>query len=202
MKHCAKCKQELPLDAFSPSKQGKRGSCCRICANAAAAAWRVANSERYRQQQAARRQAESNLQRQRQYAAAWYAANKDRIRQQRAASRAANPERDRQRNAAWYAAHPEQNRQHNAAYRARKRGATIGTVSHATILRRDGWVCHICGDFISPDELTFDHVVPLAKRGPHSNDNISPAHHRCNSAKRDRTDVPSAAPPRIKQRKV
>jgi len=52
-------------------------------------------------------------------------------------------------------------------------------------------VCSIddCGkktvstDQIEPPDLHFDHVIPLSKGGPHTYDNIRPAHSWCNMRK-------------------
>lgn len=45
-------------------------------------------------------------------------------------------------------------------------------------------VCHICTEAIaSLDDLHFDHVIPLAKGGPHAAENIRPAHAICNIRK-------------------
>ena len=48
-------------------------------------------------------------------------------------------------------------------------------------------VCHICGKPIEDRRLlTFDHVIPLARGGSHTEENLRPAHRRCNSWKSDR----------------
>ena len=49
--------------------------------------------------------------------------------------------------------------------RASRNGTTpattiAGTVDFATILRRDGWVGHICAGLVAPGELSFDHIFP------------------------------------------
>lgn len=70
------------------------------------------------------------------------------------------------------------------------------------LLRRDGYVCHICGglcdvnDYIKTDKTiiagnnypSIDHVIPLAKGGLHSWDNVKVAHRICNSLKGDSYD--------------
>lgn len=71
-----------------------------------------------------------------------------------------------------------------------------------SLLRRDGYVCHICGglcdknDFIMKNGVkvtgnnypSIDHVIPLAKGGLHSWNNIKVAHRICNSLKGDSYD--------------
>lgn len=68
------------------------------------------------------------------------------------------------------------------------------------LFKRDKGRCHICGGvcdwsdhrykngrFVCGNYYpTIDHVIPLAKGGLHSWDNVRLAHHNCNSAKGDR----------------
>lgn len=59
-------------------------------------------------------------------------------------------------------------------------------------LRRSRWwkeklaqgVCHYCGGSFAPDELTMDHVVPLARGGKSVKENLVPACRECNSKKK------------------
>lgn len=56
---------------------------------------------------------------------------------------------------------------------------------------RDAWMCHLCGDPVRNvrhrrgmprmDGPTIDHVVPLARGGAHTWDNVALAHFICNS---------------------
>lgn len=76
--------------------------------------------------------------------------------------------------------------------RALQRGAEGQFVSRWRIHERDGWTCHICGDPVDRDAVVpdlaapvLDHVLPLARGGSHSEDNLKTAHFYCNSVKRD-----------------
>lgn len=90
--------------------------------------------------------------------------------------------KERQRR--WYADNPERSREQVRRYQARKAAALVGKVSYPAILERDGMHCHICDTEIpSLDDLHFDHVIPLSKGGPHSEDNIKPSHAACNLSK-------------------
>lgn len=67
---------------------------------------------------------------------------------------------------------------------ALKRGSTVESVSYELILDQHGMVCHICGDGIpSLADLNMDHVIPLARAGTHTYDNIRPSHKTCNQRK-------------------
>lgn len=81
------------------------------------------------------------------------------------------------------------------------------------LYKRDGGRCHICGMLCLPDDYeirggqkqcgeyypSIDHVIPLARGGSHTWDNVKLAHRRCNTFKSDkdldelrRTSAPSA----------
>ena len=59
-------------------------------------------------------------------------------------------------------------------------------------LRRSRWWqnrlslgrCHWCDCVFSPEELTMDHVIPLARGGKASRNNVVPACKNCNSKKK------------------
>lgn len=54
------------------------------------------------------------------------------------------------------------------------------------------WTCYLCKDAIDPHRrcpdwraATIEHIVPLARGGTHTWDNVAPAHYRCNMDKGD-----------------
>lgn len=60
------------------------------------------------------------------------------------------------------------------------------------VLARDGLLCYLCCqtidqelNYLHPEALTLDHVIPRANGGPTTIENLRPAHRRCNSNKRD-----------------
>jgi hypothetical protein len=79
--------------------------------------------------------------------------------------------------------------------RAQRSGVTVEQVDYAEVLRRHGMVCHICGEKIvngpglKARDLSFDHVVPLSKSGPHTYNNIKPAHFGCNDSASDKDKI-------------
>lgn len=86
----------------------------------------------------------------------------------------------------WRAAYPEK----YAARKAREHGATeIELVKPLDIFERDGWICHICGEPVDPADASLDHVVPIARGGQHTAENLACSHRTCNFAKK-------AEPPR------
>lgn len=55
------------------------------------------------------------------------------------------------------------------------------------IFTRDGFTCQYCRERFESEELTFDHVVPVAQGGKKSWENIVTACVSCNSKKEGRT---------------
>ena len=62
------------------------------------------------------------------------------------------------------------------------------------VLQRDGCRCYLCGDTVLMDGLHFDHIIPVARGGANTADNIGVACAVCNLAKNDKlTDKRPAA---------
>lgn len=85
---------------------------------------------------------------------------------------------------------------HHARRRALTRGA-VGAVafSRDDIFERDGHMCMLCwtpldmeAKWPEPKSPTIDHIIPLAKGGSHTPENVQAACARCNVRKSDRTD--------------
>lgn len=53
------------------------------------------------------------------------------------------------------------------------------------VVRRDDYRCRSCGDHVRDDEVEFDHVIPYAKGGPTTVENIRLLCRRCNRKKGD-----------------
>ena len=83
----------------------------------------------------------------------------------------------------WRKANPEKSRENGRRRRALQNGAIIGPVDEAAIFERDK-VCIYCG---SGEDLTLDHLTPLARGGPHRQDNLAVACRSCNSSKGTKT---------------
>lgn len=116
-----------------------------------------------------------------------------RVRRLAAAAMKRNPERYR-----------ESLRRASHKRRALKAATAIVDVSPVVIHRRDGWKCGLCGKAVlkrarwpHPLSATLDHIVPLARGGSHTEDNLQCAHLRCNQSKGARVcgqlRLPSAA---------
>lgn len=76
--------------------------------------------------------------------------------------------------------------------KAMERGATkLERVYRARVYERDNWCCQLCGEPVDRDPErptdsmapSLDHILPLARGGTHTYDNVQLAHFGCNSAK-------------------
>ena len=65
------------------------------------------------------------------------------------------------------------------------------------LYERDAWRCEYCGETVSPDNATLDHVVPRSLGGGNEAENLVTACLPCNSIKADRT-YEDAAPDILK----
>jgi len=118
------------------------------------------------------------------YHAKYYTANAERMRTKTKVWRIANPERSRQGVERWRA--DNQNRVNELSRRrtATKRGNGIYITTRKEISRLYASACIYCQ---SRQNITLDHVVPIARGGRHSIGNLVSACKSCNSSKRDRT---------------
>lgn len=83
----------------------------------------------------------------------------------------------------WASSHREEMRHYRMASRAKKWGCESDlTLAELLELRVTQKSCKYCA---STSKLTVDHIVPLAKRGPNTRSNIQILCFSCNSQKRD-----------------
>lgn len=96
----------------------------------------------------------------------------------------ANRDKVRTRRRRWYWANHEKaktiSRRASAKRRARLAGAVLGLVDEEAIFKRHSYRCVYCGN---TDNLTLDHVVPVAAGGSHSEENLVVACRSCNGSK-------------------
>lgn len=160
---CTVCSVDL-----TPENKARGRKCCKPCVVEKVRAWRAANPEKKRVQNARDRQVRRE---QRQaYDRSWRKANPDKCREQ---SRRSKPRR------------MAKILQENRNYRARKAGAPgqFSVADMRRLLSRSGGRCFYCPQLAT----TADHVVPLSRGGTNFIGNIVPACRTCNSSKNART---------------
>lgn len=77
-------------------------------------------------------------------------------------------------------------RESEARRRAIVKATRVARVSYERLLATYGMHCYLCDLPIPEGQLSFDHVVPLARGGAHIEDNIRPTHLDCNRRKHTR----------------
>lgn len=99
-----------------------------------------------------------------------------------------NPDRARE----WRESRREWVRLHGGAYRARKLGNDVDSFGWPDLLEYWSSIgvsydrCHLCGEvgeYGGREGLHIDHVIPIARGGSHSMDNLRPACSSCNRMK-------------------
>jgi 5-methylcytosine-specific restriction endonuclease McrA len=111
-------------------------------------------------------------------------------REKRIEYRAARSEETADYDAMWRKANPEKRTLYNAKRRALAYGNTpiselLTEAQWRDILDQYGRRCAYCGRKV--EKLTIDHVIPLAKGGKHSANNVVPACVSCNCKKNAKT---------------
>lgn len=180
-KTCRTCGESKPATAefFEWAAVRLRGT-CRSCRNAMrvagtdpeknrarARAWAAANPDKVK----AQRSTEEYKAKSRARATAWAKANPDKVAERSRTRRATDP------------AYREYARQAQSLRRAREAGARIGRIHWKALAEKYGRTCHLCRLLIPEGDLEWDHIIPLARGGSHTDDNLAPAHMRCNRAK-------------------
>ncbi len=103
---------------------------------------------------------------------------------------AAHPDQLRAMKQEWqradYRRHPERYREIQSRRKAQKLHTQVEKVDFKAVLEDAKGRCGICGEPFDLFGIDFDHIVPLAKGGTHTRDNLQATHSRCNRAKGSR----------------
>ena len=184
-RRCNKCGKSKPLtaDYFHHDQSMTAGFhfYCKLCQRQKTRSWSLAHPDQVRTTNRAWRikHHERIVRRIR----AWKLANPDKVALYRERERPANVIRAAQ----WNQAHRDRHRLLNRACEGRRRAQKRKTETHrinlTRILIRDRWRCHVCGHRVSWPTLHFDHLMPLARGGSHTEDNIRVSHAQCNLRK-------------------
>lgn len=88
--------------------------------------------------------------------------------------------------------HIDRERRGHMKRKARLKGAKVGRINLHVVRERCNGICGICNLPIEGD-FHYDHVVPLARGGAHSTENLQISHPRCNMSKKARLQEELAA---------
>jgi 5-methylcytosine-specific restriction endonuclease McrA len=158
-KECTNCKQTKPADEFYKDKRRRDGlySWCKECFNAHARTAYHLNIDKERARSRIYGQSEAGRKNSRKRCRRWYYKNHE-----RAKLLARNNQ-------------------------ARRRSNDTEIINYESILKRDGYVCYLCGLPVKPEDINFDHKIPLSRGGAHTEENIGVTHEWCNKSKKDKT---------------
>lgn len=124
----------------------------------------------------------------------WYAGNKETESENSRKWREAHPDYQQrwheanreavaERNRKWRQDNPEKAREKCQRRRARKKGCVVSDADIHAVVEQAGGRCSLCNAFV-PEELRhIDHIIPLSKGGPHSQENLQLLCYWCNSSK-------------------
>lgn len=179
LRRCRACDKVKPIESFGINRATPDGihRYCRECVNARSRQDRVDDPERAR----ARRMRS-------------YYKHRDRERrlgnERQREWREANPEAHRESVKAWVRDNPETSREQKQRMAARRAaagqpqpGSPQWEAERLIVLERDDGVCGICGGDVDPLAFTIDHIIPIARGGPHEMANLQLAHKLCNNRK-------------------
>lgn len=114
----------------------------------------------------------------------WDNNNRERRREIDRAYRARNAEKIKERQARYRKEHPEKKAESENLRRAlRSNSPQVEKINRNAIIQRDNATCYLCKRQLPVWAITLDHVVPLAKGGSHTADNLRVACRSCNSSK-------------------
>jgi 5-methylcytosine-specific restriction endonuclease McrA len=108
------------------------------------------------------------------------------IKEYQADHREKNRELRRLQNRMYHKMNPDKHREGVMRRNAIKRNTTAVPVSYEQIWTRDQGICYLCNQSVDRKDCHFDHIIPLAKGGTHTADNIAVTHALCNQRKSDR----------------
>lgn len=176
MKFCTKCKLEKSTKDFYKDKRRADGlkSWCKDCHNIGVRDWQKQNRAQDLMNKITYIQ---NKRTDPEYKELERMAHREWVQR--------NPEYYKQYDKQYRETHPEKGRASDARRRARKLNAMQGDpqeiYDYGLILRQDP--CSYCNN----PAKAIDHIIPLAKNGNHSWDNLTAACQGCNSSKRDKS---------------
>lgn len=89
----------------------------------------------------------------------------------------------------WAKSNPEKHkiniRNVGHRYRARKYNTTVGSIDYSRILIDSCGICGICEKYLD-SSIEYDHIIPIARGGSHTQDNLQATHALCNHKKSSR----------------
>jgi 5-methylcytosine-specific restriction endonuclease McrA len=188
-KYCNGCQQMKCSRAFGKDGRNPDGLRfqCKECVNEHTRQYRGGRRESMREYDKKRRL--KNTEKMRERAHKYRETHEDEIREHWNLWAKTHPENMATHKHKYKETHPEQVKIHSMQRRARKRQATGSYTAEEwrNLCACYNFTCLACGRSEPEIQLTPDHIVPLARGGTNSIDNIQPLCKRCNQSKNART---------------
>jgi len=177
-KRCNGCSETKPFSDFYKDNRPGRNvqSKCKDCQRA----YKMQNSDRIKGQRKLYYQNNKE-----QFSKSWklrYETNPELIKQRSAKWRKENPERFAQQMVSWRLRNPEKHNEAGQKRRARRKANGVFTITKKELKRLYSSACFYCG---AKEQITLDHVLPIALGGRHSIGNLVAACRSCNTSKKD-----------------
>ena len=175
MKRCNKCAIEQPIDQFRVVTTRKSYGTYKYRRNQCKACVKIANKKYY----------DANRRKRIDAALKWARENPERRKAYQDQYREDNRDYYRRQYRKRYWADPERFREESRKRRLRLQGIKVGDYIKADILARDNYTCHVCKRTMEARDLTIDHLIPLSKNGPDTEENVAAACFSCNIRRND-----------------
>ena len=184
VKTCSTCGETLHISRFYPKKPSGYRSVCKSCGNTAAVEWQRENPEKAR--------LATNE---------WRARDPEHARELDRKNYHKDPQRAVQRVLEYQKRNRKMLTDKTNDWYKTPAGKLCASVQHhrrrarlanaycpdaddrVRELRGSPQQCYICGKWVSEEEVTIDHVVPLARGGKHEASNLMPSCSFCNTSK-------------------
>ena len=90
----------------------------------------------------------------------------------------------------WMLANPERNKELRSDVKHRRRAlefaTSIGPINYKQLRTDSNGLCGICRNPLGDSKTEYDHIIPLARGGGHTQDNLQLSHPQCNRIKNAR----------------
>jgi 5-methylcytosine-specific restriction endonuclease McrA len=146
-----------------------------------AARWRSQNPEKARE--TVRKWRKAHPEQHRENSNQWNRDNPELHRKYNRDYNRANPDKIASIGRKWSQANPEKVKEKRHRRRAKKNGCVVAKADIQQIIEKSGGLCGICRTFVPEEFRHIDHIIPLDKGGPHSQDNLQLLCYRCNQSK-------------------
>jgi 5-methylcytosine-specific restriction endonuclease McrA len=178
---CKTCRTRFCSTCRTPLCEGNKDRRCPGCNRNHARSWGSSHPEVGRERSKAWRL--ENPAKVKENHRRWDRENPDQARNRVSMWQAANPVRVRASRRKWSKSNLESVREKNRRRRATMKGCVVSATDIQKVIERSAGLCALCRTFVPEGLRHIDHIIPLDKGGPHSQENLQLTCYRCNASK-------------------